>query len=46
MKRVLAIAAIVVGSIAAFAVPASADTLCVTTHVQINDTVNDQAQCV
>ncbi len=46
MKRVLAIAALFVGATAAFAVPASAENACLTVHVQVNDQVVDQAQCV
>ena len=46
MKRVLAITALLLGTAAAIAVPASADTACLTVHVQVNDTVVDQAPCV
>jgi hypothetical protein len=46
LKRVLAIAALLVGATAAFAIPASAETACLTVHVQVNDQVVDQAPCV
>lgn len=47
MKRVLAIAALVLGTTAAFAAPAAnASTACLTVHIQVNDQVVDQAPCV
>lgn len=46
MKRVLAIAALLVGSTVAIALPASASTACLTVHVQVNDQVVDQAPCI
>ena len=46
LKRVLAITALVLGSVAAIAVPASASTACLTVHVQVNDQVVDQNPCV
>ena len=45
LKRVLAIAALVLASAAAIATPASA-AACLTAHVQVNDTVQDVNQCV
>ena len=46
MKRVLAITALLFASVAALATPASASTLCVTGHFDINGTVQDVNQCV
>jgi hypothetical protein len=46
LKRVLAIAALLVGVAGVFAVPASASTACLTVHVDVNGTVVDQAPCV
>ena len=46
LKRVLAVAALLLGTTAAIAVPASASTACLTVHVQVNDQVIDQAPCV
>jgi hypothetical protein len=46
MKRVLAAAALLLGTAAALAVPASAETACVSIHVQVNDQVIDQNPCV
>ena len=46
LKRLIVLAALLLGTAGAFAFPASADTACVTIHVQINDTVIDQAPCV
>jgi hypothetical protein len=46
LKRLIALAALVLGVAGAFAVPASASTACVTVHVDINGTVIDQNPCV
>jgi hypothetical protein len=46
VKRVLAISALLLGVAGAFAIPASADTACLHVHVQVNDQVVDQDQCV
>jgi hypothetical protein len=46
LKRVLAIAALVLGTAGVFAAPASASTACLTVHLDINGTVIDQAPCV
>jgi type 1 fimbria pilin len=46
LKRLIAIAALLLGTAAAFAVPASASTACLSVHVDINGTVIDQNPCV
>ena len=46
LKRVLAMAALVLGTAAAFAIPASASTACLEVHVNVNGTPVDQVQCV
>lgn len=46
MKRVLAITALLFASVAGLAAPASASTLCVNGHIDVNGTVQDVNQCV
>ncbi|MCU1603067.1 MAG: hypothetical protein JWO22_3776 [Frankiales bacterium] len=46
MKRVLAITALLLASAAALAAPASASTLCLNAHVNINGTEQGVDQCV
>ena len=46
LKRVLALTALLLSTVAAVAVPASASTACLNVHVDINGTVVDQAPCV
>lgn len=46
MKRLIVLAALLLGTAGAFAVPASADTACVEIHVNINGTPVDHVQCV
>jgi hypothetical protein len=46
LKRVIAIAALLLGTAGAFAIPASASTACVHVHLDVNGTVVDQAPCV
>ena len=46
VKRVLAITALLFASVAGLAAPASASTLCLTGHVDVNGTVQDINQCV
>jgi hypothetical protein len=46
VKRVLAITALLFASVAALAAPASASTLCLTGHIDVNGTVQDVNQCV
>lgn len=46
MKRVLAITALLVASVAGLAAPASASTLCLNGHIDVNGTVQDINQCV
>lgn len=46
LKRVLAVAALLLGTTAALAVPASASTACLSVHVQVNDQSVDQDPCV
>lgn len=46
VKRVLAITALLFASVAALATPATASTLCLTGHVDVNGTVQDINQCV
>lgn len=46
MKRVLAIAALLLGVAGAFAVPAGAETACVDVYVDLNGQVVEQSQCV
>jgi len=44
LKKVMAVAALA-GAAALTATPAAAD-VCVTVHLEVNETVVDQAQCV
>jgi hypothetical protein len=46
VKRVLAITALLFASVAALSTPASASTLCLTGHIDVNGTVQDVNQCV
>ena len=46
LKRVIAIAALLLGTAGAFAIPASASTACVEVHINVNGTPVDQVQCV
>lgn len=46
LKRVIAIAALLLGVAAAFSIPASADTACIEIHLNVNGTPVDQVQCV
>ena len=46
MKRVIAIAALLLGTAGAFAIPAGASTACIEVHVNVNGTPVDHAQCV
>ncbi|HUR14884.1 MAG TPA: hypothetical protein VM097_10380 [Mycobacteriales bacterium] len=46
MKRVIAIAALLLGTASAFAIPASAENACVEIHVNVNGTPVDHVQCV
>jgi hypothetical protein len=46
LKRVIALAALVLGTAAAFAVPASASTACVEIHLNVNGNAVDKVQCV
>jgi len=46
LKRVIAIAALLLGTAGAFAIPASASNACVEVHINVNGTPIDQAQCV
>lgn len=41
MKRLIAIAALLLGTGAAFAIPASASTACLNVHIDVNGTVVD-----
>jgi hypothetical protein len=46
LKRVLAVAALLLGVAGAFAIPASAETACVEVHINVNGTPVDHVQCV
>ena len=46
MKRVVALAALLLGAAAAFAIPASASTACIEIHLNVNGTLVDQVRCV
>jgi len=46
VKRVLAITALLFASVAALSTPASASTLCLNGHIDVNGTVQDINQCV
>jgi hypothetical protein len=46
VKRVIAIAALLLGTAGAFAIPASASTACIEVLIKVNGTPVDQAQCV
>ena len=46
LKRVIALAALILGTAAAFAVPASASNACIEIHLNVNGTAVDRVQCV
>ena len=46
LKRVLALAALVLGTTAALAVPANAASLCVNADINVNGTAQTIAQCL
>jgi len=46
LKRVLAAAVLLLGVAGAFAIPASAETACVSIYLDVNGTVVEQAPCV
>jgi uncharacterized protein YggE len=46
LKRVLAIAALVLGATAAFAAPANAASLCIHADVNVNGTAQVADQCI
>jgi hypothetical protein len=46
LKRVVAAAVLLLGVAGAFAIPASAETACVSIHIDVNGTVVDQNPCV
>ena len=46
MKRAIALAAVLLGVAAAFAIPASADTACIEIHLNVNGTQVDELRCV
>ena len=46
MKRLIVLAALLLGTAGAFAIPASASTACLSVHIDVNGTVIDQNPCV
>jgi len=46
LKRVLAITALLLGTAAALAAPASAETACLEVHLNVNGQAVDQVQCI
>jgi hypothetical protein len=46
MRRALAIAALLLGTAAAFSTPAGAESLCVHAHVNVNGTAQGIDQCL
>jgi hypothetical protein len=46
LKRLIVLAALLLGTAGAFAIPASASTACLSVHIDVNGTVIDQNPCV
>jgi hypothetical protein len=46
LKRLIVLAALLLGTAGAFAIPASASTACLSVHIDVNGTVIDQNPCI